>query len=92
MAVKKKGTGEELPAHLEAIRRELQGQVAADIPPAAMEAICVQMHRMRTAQERISEEGIVVADPKGNPVPHPALAVEKQASAELRTWLKLYPY
>jgi P27 family predicted phage terminase small subunit len=90
MASKK--VGAELPAHLEAIRRELVGQVAQDIPPAAMEAICVQIHRMRTAQQRISEEGIVVADPKGSPVPHPALAVEKQASAELRTWLKLYPY
>jgi hypothetical protein len=45
---------------------------------------------MRDAQRRITAEGIVVADAKGNPCPHPALAVEKQAQGEVRAWLGKY--
>jgi hypothetical protein len=41
---------------------------------------------MRDAQSRIDREGLVVADVKGNPVPHPALAIEKAAQIEVRAW------
>lgn len=50
------------------------------------EAYCVQVGRMRDAQRRIDEEGLVVADEKGRPVPHPAIAIEKAAQAEVRAW------
>ena len=39
------------------------------------------------ARTRIAEEGILVADEKGRPVPHPAIAVERSAAAEMRAWL-----
>ncbi len=52
----------------------------------AFEAYCVQVARMRDAQARIDAEGIVVADEKGRPVPHPAIVLEKQAQAEVRAW------
>lgn len=51
-----------------------------------LEAYCVQVARMRDAQARIDAEGIVVSDEKGRPVAHPALAIEKQAQAEVRAW------
>lgn len=50
------------------------------------EAYCGQVARLREAQRRVSIEGLVIADPKGNPVPHPAIQIEKQAQAEIRAW------
>lgn len=70
-----------------AIWSEMVGQVRPTIGAVGLEALCVQVARMRDAQRRITAEGLVVADAKGNPVPHPALAVEKQAQAEIRQWL-----
>lgn len=48
-----------------------------------VEAYVSQARRMRDAAERVDEEGLVVAGPKDQPVPHPALSIEKQASAEV---------
>lgn len=36
-------------------------------------------------------EGSVIDDGKGFPIPHPALEIEKAASAELRGWVKSRP-
>ena len=76
-----------LPAHIAAIWDELADSVGAEIGNAGMEAFCGQVHRMREAENRISDEGMVVQDTKGNPIPHPALAIEKQAQAEIRSWI-----
>lgn len=54
----------------------------------AFEAYCGQIARLRDAQNRISEEGLVIADAKGQPIAHPALVVEKQAQVEIRAWSK----
>ena len=51
-----------------------------------LQAYCGQVARLRDAQTRLAAEGSVVADPKGNPIPHPALAIEKAAQAEIRAW------
>lgn len=51
-----------------------------------LEAYCGQVARLRDAQRRVSAEGLVIADTKGNPVPHPALAIERVAQSEIRTW------
>lgn len=40
--------------------------------------------RERLAQGRIDAEGIIVPSPKGDPVPHPALAIERAAAADIR--------
>jgi hypothetical protein len=79
-----------LPDHIGVIWKEMLPQVRPTIGAAGMEALCTQVYRMRDAQKRITAEGIVVADAKGNPCPHPALAVEKQAQGEVRAWLGKY--
>lgn len=73
-----------LPADVAAVWRELASGVRSLGPQ--FEAYCGQVARLRDAQARISAEGLVVADEKGRPVPHPALAIEKAAQAEVRAW------
>lgn len=51
-----------------------------------LEAYCGQVARLRDAQRRLAAEGSVVADPKGNPIPHPALEIERRAQDEIRKW------
>lgn len=47
--------------------------------------------RARDARKSIEREGLIIDDGKGFPVEHPALMVEKRASAELRGWVKERP-
>lgn len=56
------------------------------LDPPSLEAYCGQIARLRDAQHRIHDEGLIVADSKGHPIPHPAIAVEKSAQAEIRAW------
>lgn len=51
-----------------------------------LEAYAGQVLRLRDAQRRLAAEGEVVEDPKGFPIPHPALAIERAAQDELRRW------
>lgn len=51
-----------------------------------LDAYCVQVARMRDAQARIDAEGLIVADEKGRPVPHPAVELERRAQTEVRAW------
>jgi len=78
----------DLPEHLEPIWEEMADQVRVSIGVAGLEALCVQVYRLRQAQAKVTEEGMVVADQKGSPVPHPALRIEKDAQSEIRRWLK----
>lgn len=39
------------------------------------------------ARAAIEADGITLTDPKGKPIPHPAIAVERSAAAEMRHWL-----
>lgn len=39
------------------------------------------------ARAAVQADGIVITDPKGRLVPHPALAVERSAAAEMRAWM-----
>lgn len=77
------------PEHLSEVARSVWDQVVKGRPDAEgpdLEAYCTQVARMRDAQARIDAEGLVVADEKGRPVPHPALAIERAAQAEVRAW------
>ena len=80
----------DLPEYLLLIWAELEGQVRPAIGAAGLEALCVQVYRMRDAERRIAEDGLIVRDVKGNPVAHPALDIEKRAQVEVRTWLAEY--
>lgn len=51
-----------------------------------LEALAGQISRLRDAQARIAEDGLIVPDVKGNPVEHPALAIERRAQDEIRKW------
>lgn len=51
-----------------------------------LEAYSGQIARLRDAQTRIAEEGLIVRDAKGQPIPHPAIAIEKAAQEEIRKW------
>ncbi len=70
---------------------EVSGDIDVSGPEGpALEAYCVQVARMRDAQTRIDAEGLIVADEKGRPVPHPALQIEKSAQVEVRAWIGRY--
>lgn len=51
-----------------------------------LESYCVTVARARDAARRIDEEGAVVNDERGNPVEHPALAIERKAQAAIKSW------
>lgn len=82
----------EPPAHLPAsaadVWREIMetNDLAGTVDRAALEAFCTLMARMRSARKRVEDEGMVVKDPRGRVVPHPALAVERQTAEQIRAW------
>lgn len=51
-----------------------------------LEAYCTQVATMREAQTRVNNEGIIIADAKGDPIEHPAIGIVKRAQAEIRAW------
>lgn len=51
-----------------------------------LEAYCALIATLREARDRIEREGMVVESKRGEPVPHPALAVERATVRELRGW------
>lgn len=62
------------------------GESAAEVEGPELEAFAGQVARLRDAQRRLAAEGIVVEDPKGQPIPHPAIAVERAAQEQIRAW------
>jgi len=86
------------PAHLSPAAQQAWSEITAKmgngavdgIEGPALEAYAVAIARQRDAQQRIDSEGIIIAGDKGNPIPHPALAIEKAASAEIRAWVTRY--
>ena len=80
------------PEHLSAAARAVGDAAGAAHPPRDRtvgpdrEAYCTQAARMRDAQARVDAEGMIVADAKRNPVPHPAIVLERAAQAEVRAW------
>lgn len=47
--------------------------------------------RVRDARNAVEREGAIIDDGKGFPIEHPAIQVEKRASAEIRGWVKERP-
>lgn len=75
-------------ADASAVWREV---VAAHPDPARivgpqLEAYCVQVAALRDARRRIASEGLLVAGPKGEAIPHPALAIATSAQDQVRRW------
>lgn len=60
--------------------------LAGNVDRAALEAFCTLIARLREARRRVEDEGMVVTDPRGRVIPHPALAVERQTAEQIRAW------
>ena len=76
-------------AEIEAIRTEILADWPAGQPrPSGPEfdAYLGTVARLRDAQQRLEADGSIIADPKGNPIPHPALAIEKTCGERLQKW------
>lgn len=80
----------EVPPEVAAVREELLTEVsndqAARMVGPEFDAYCGAVARLRDAQARIAEEELIVPDAKNNPVVHPAYAVERLATEDLRKW------
>lgn len=79
---------EHLPEDAAEVWREIvaTNDLAGTVDRAALEAFCTLVARLRAARRRVNEEGMVVTDPRGRVVPHPALAVERQTAEQIRAW------
>lgn len=73
------------PQDVAGIRRELE-LAGVPISGPALEAYAGQVARLREAQRRLATEGLIITDPKGFPIPHPAIQIERTAQDELRKW------
>lgn len=58
---------------------------------SVVETVASLTLRAADARDAWINEGSVIDDGKGFPIPHPALEIEKAASAELRGWVKSRP-
>lgn len=78
----------ELPEAAAAVWREIMdsNDLAGTVDRSALEAFCTLMARLREARKRVEDEGMVVKDPRGRVIPHPALAVERQTAEQIRAW------
>lgn len=80
---------EHLPADVAVVWVEVVTSMGGHPPRtsiADLEAYAGQVARLRDAQRRLAAEGLVIADPKGNPIAHPALAIERAAQEQIRKW------
>lgn len=57
-----------------------------ELDPIALTAYAGQVATLREAQRRVAEEGQIISDPKGNPIAHPCIGIERAAAAEIRAW------
>lgn len=78
----------EAPAHLPDQTRAIWDELteAGYRPGPGFDAYCGQIAVERDCAARVMREGVVVADAKGQPVPHPALEVQRKAQVEVRQW------
>ena len=77
---------------LEELERALGGDGDLSEFDARAVAIVAQLiGRVREAREIIAAEGPVAAKESGEPIEHPAVKVERMASAEIRGWVKERP-
>lgn len=57
----------------------------------AIETVSMLIRRRRRASEIVREEGITTTNDRGVLIEHPAVKVERMASAEIRGWVKDRP-
>lgn len=75
------------PEHMSEMAKKVWDEMEEIFTPApGFEAYCNQLAIERDAGARIAAEGLIVADSKGQPVPHPALEIQRRAQVEIRAW------
>ena len=79
-----------IPDHLKDYWDEAKGSVKEKTPDAAIEALAGQIKLKRDAEKRISEEGAIVMDAKGNAVEHPGIKIAREAGREVQGWINRY--
>lgn len=77
-----------LPEAVAIVWREIvaSNDLAGKVDRSALETFATLMARLREARQRVEEEGMVVTDPRGRVIPHPALAVERATAEQIRAW------
>lgn len=75
----------------ELAERLAEGRALSAFDEEAVATVAGLLRRVRDARARVDAEGTIIDDGKGFPVEHPALVVEKRASAEIRGWVKDRP-
>lgn len=77
---------------LEALERRLtpEGDLA-EFDRQAIETVAALILRAREAARIIAAEGVVTSTDRGVLIEHPAVKVERMASAEVRGWMKDRP-
>ena len=56
----------------------------------ALDAYAMALAAFRVSSSKIMREGLIVADEKGRPSPHPAMSIQKSSSADIERWLKYF--
>ena len=79
---------DQVPDYLRDVWSEVRDQCKPSTPTAAIEAMARQLYLLRDAERRITEEGSVIVDGKGNATEHPAIKIQRDAGKEVREWLK----
>lgn len=67
------------------------GRELNEFDARAVAIVAQLIGRVREAREIIAAEGPVAAKESGEPIEHPAVKVERMASAEIRGWVKERP-
>lgn len=79
----------DLPAHLAKAWQHVAASWPEQMPMpsgADFTAYLGQLTVLMDAQARIADDGLIIADAKGNAVPHPAILIERQAQEQIRAW------
>lgn len=80
------------PEHLSPVAADVWRSIVSESDTPAMligdelAAYCECVALERDASRRVVAEGTIVADERGRPIPHPAIAVARQAQQDIRAW------
>lgn len=86
----------EPPEHLPAANREVWVEVVArdaiapTVDAMLLEAYCDVVVQWRAASKALADDGVVIANDKGNALVHPALDAQRQLAKQLETWAPLF--
>lgn len=65
-------------------------QDVINVERGGLESYAFALAVYRDAEARVRKEGLVVADEKGRPQPHPALKIQRDESRDVDHWLGVY--